>query len=75
MIFFQKFRYLGQYLEVAAGAYDFVFMTAIALALIPCVMVQFILNEPPRSPISPDPATAGLNAQSNSLFMMNLNFS
>lgn len=31
--------------EEAAGAYDFVFMTAIALALIPCVMVQFILNE------------------------------
>jgi len=32
-------------LEEAAGAFDFVFMTAIALALIPCVMVQFILNE------------------------------
>ena len=32
-------------IEAAAGAYDFVFMTAIALALIPCVMVQFILNE------------------------------
>lgn len=26
-------------IEEAAGAYDFVFMTAIALALIPCVMV------------------------------------
>lgn len=32
-------------IETAASAYDFVFMTAIALALIPCVMVQFILNE------------------------------
>ena len=32
-------------IEEAAGAYDFVFMAAIALALIPCVMVQFILNE------------------------------
>lgn len=32
-------------IEQAATAYDFVFMTAIALALIPCVMVQFILNE------------------------------
>lgn len=31
--------------EQAAGAFDFIFMTAIALALIPCVMVQFILNE------------------------------
>ncbi len=31
--------------ENAANAYDFVFMTAIAMALIPCVMVQFILNE------------------------------
>ena len=31
--------------EEAASAYDFVFMTAIALALVPCVMVQFILNE------------------------------
>lgn len=30
-------------IEEAASAYDFVFMTAIALALIPCVMVQFIL--------------------------------
>ena len=29
----------------AANAYDFVFMTAIAMAMIPCVMVQFILNE------------------------------
>ena len=28
-----------------AQAFDFVFMVAIALALIPCVMVQFILNE------------------------------
>ena len=32
-------------IQQAAGAYDFVFMTAIALALIPCVMVQFILQE------------------------------
>ena len=32
---YQKFKDL----ETAAGAYDFVFMTAIALALIPCVMV------------------------------------
>ena len=32
-------------IEEAASAYDFVFMTAIALALIPCVMVQFILME------------------------------
>ena len=32
---YQKFK---DY-EEAAGAYDFVFMTAIALALIPCVMV------------------------------------
>ena len=32
-------------IEDAASAYDFVFMTAIALALIPCVMVQFILQE------------------------------
>jgi len=32
-------------IEEAASAYDFVFMTAIALALIPCVMVQFILQE------------------------------
>ena len=31
--------------EAAASAYDFVFMTAIALALIPCVMVQFVLQE------------------------------
>ena len=31
--------------EEAAQAYDFVFMTAIAIALIPCVMVQFILKE------------------------------
>lgn len=32
---YQKFKDI----EEAAGAYDFVFMTAIALALIPCVMV------------------------------------
>lgn len=32
-------------IEQAAGAFDYVFMNAIALALIPCVMVQFILNE------------------------------
>lgn len=32
---YQKFKDL----ETAAGAYDFVFMTAIALALVPCVMV------------------------------------
>ena len=38
---YQKFKDI----EEAASAYDFVFMTAIALALIPCVMVQFILNE------------------------------
>ena len=38
---YQKFKDL----EEAAGAYDFVFMVAIALSLIPCVMVQFILNE------------------------------
>lgn len=38
---YQKFKDIEQ----AATAYDFVFMTAIALALIPCVMVQFILNE------------------------------
>jgi ATP-binding cassette, subfamily A (ABC1), member 3 len=38
---YQKFKDI----EAAAGAYDFVFMTAIAMALIPCVMVQFILNE------------------------------
>jgi len=38
---YQKFKDI----EEAAGAYDFVFMSAIALALIPCVMVQFILNE------------------------------
>jgi len=36
---YQKFKDI----EEAASAYDFVFMTAIALALIPCVMVQFIL--------------------------------
>jgi len=38
---YQKFKDI----EEAASAYDFVFMTAIALALIPCVMVQFILQE------------------------------
>lgn len=32
-------------IEEAASSYDFVFMSAIAMALIPCVMVQFILNE------------------------------
>ena len=32
---YQKFKDI----EEAASAYDFVFMTAIALALIPCVMV------------------------------------
>ena len=31
--------------EKASRATDFVFMMAISLALIPCVMVQFILNE------------------------------
>ena len=31
--------------EEAAKAFDYTFMTAISLALIPCVMVQFILNE------------------------------
>ena len=38
---FQQFKDL----EEASNAYDYVFMTAIALALIPCVMVQFILQE------------------------------
>ena len=38
---YQKFKDL----EEAASAYDFVFMVAIALSLIPCTMVQFILNE------------------------------
>ena len=38
---YQKYKDL----EDAAGAYDYVFMAAIALALIPCVMIQFILNE------------------------------
>ena len=32
-------------LETAAKTYDYVFMSAIALALIPCVMIQFIVNE------------------------------
>ena len=32
---YQKFKDL----EAAASAYDFVFMVAIALALVPCVMV------------------------------------
>lgn len=32
---YQKFKDL----EAAAGAFDFVFMVAIALALVPCVMV------------------------------------
>jgi len=36
---YQKFKDI----EEAASAYDYVFMTAIALALIPCVMIQFIL--------------------------------
>ena len=31
--------------EDAAKTYDYVFMTAIALALIPCVAIQFIVNE------------------------------
>ena len=31
--------------ENAAATYDYVFMTAIALALIPCVTIQFIVNE------------------------------
>ena len=31
--------------EAAGNAYDFVVMAAIAMAMIPCVMVQFILNE------------------------------
>ena len=38
---YQKFRDK----EVAGNAYDFVVMVAIAMAMIPCVMVQFILNE------------------------------
>ena len=37
--------YVFKELELAAQAYDFTFMVAISLALIPCVMVQFILNE------------------------------
>lgn len=37
----QPFPIYQKYIDIeqAAGAYDFVFMTAIALALIPCVMV------------------------------------
>ena len=31
--------------ETAGEYYDYVFMAAIALALIPCVVIQFILNE------------------------------
>lgn len=38
---YQKYKDL----EAAATSYDYVFMTAISIALIPCVMVQFILNE------------------------------
>ena len=38
---YQKFK---DY-EAAGKYYDYVFMVAIALALIPCVMIQFILNE------------------------------
>ena len=38
---YQKFK---DY-ETAGKYFDYVFMAAIALALIPCVMIQFILNE------------------------------
>ena len=38
---YQKFKDI----EEAASSYDYVFMTAIAMALIPCVMIQFILQE------------------------------
>ena len=38
---YQKYKDL----EAAATSYDYVFMAAISIALIPCVMVQFILNE------------------------------
>ena len=38
---YQKFFYY----ETAGRYFDYVFMVAIALALIPCVMIQFILNE------------------------------
>ena len=31
--------------ENAAKYFDYVFMAAIALALIPCVIIQFIVNE------------------------------
>ena len=31
--------------ENAAKYYDYVFMASIALALIPCVIIQFIVNE------------------------------
>ena len=38
---YQKFK---DY-ETASHYYDYVFMVAIALALIPCIMIQFIVNE------------------------------
>ena len=38
---YQKYKDL----EAAATSYDYVFMAAISIALIPCVMIQFILNE------------------------------
>ena len=38
---YQKFK---DY-EIAGKYYDYVFMVAIALALIPCIMMQFIVNE------------------------------
>ena len=38
---YQKFK---DY-ETAANYYDYVFMVSIALALIPCVTIQFIVNE------------------------------
>ena len=43
----QPFPIYQKYIDIenAASSYDFVLMIAIALALIPCAMVQFILNE------------------------------
>ena len=38
---YQKFK---DY-ETAGEYYDYVFMVSIALALIPCIVIQFILNE------------------------------
>ena len=37
--------YIFKEREEAAHSYDFAFMVAIALALIPCVMVSYILKE------------------------------